>query len=161
MSNSDWPLMLDGEPTSIRSAAKMPRTRVLVVEADAAVRRNLVQTLIDARYLASAAGDAAQALHLLDLERYDVVVIDEDLPGICGGELARRIRAWPARWDVGLIALTTDPASEIAFTLLEADCDACLAKAEATAELTALVGQVARKRSKSAAARHGGHTIAA
>jgi DNA-binding response OmpR family regulator len=161
MTTSEWPLILDGERTSILSAPPARRPRVLVVEADSTVRRAVVQTLVDARYLTSAAADAAQALHLLDLEPYDVVVLAEDLGGTRGAELARTIRAWPSRWDIGLIGLTADSDAARAVALLEAGCDASLAKTATTAELTKLVREVARTRFQGVAATRGRRIVAA
>lgn len=76
----------------------MPETyaetvRVLIVE-DEPYLAEAVQTALRLEAItADIVGDGAQALERLGLHEYDVVVLDRDLPGIHGDEVARRIAA--------------------------------------------------------------------
>ncbi len=67
--------------------------RVLIVEDEpylaAAIRDGLRLEAISA----DIAGDGETALELLDLTEYDLAVLDRDLPGVSGDEVARRIVA--------------------------------------------------------------------
>lgn len=67
--------------------------RVLVVEDDAQVRMLVVDVLGDLGYKVLEAGDAREALALLDAERVDLLVSDVGLPGLSGRELADMARA--------------------------------------------------------------------
>lgn len=95
-------------PTPVRLAAGAG-SRVLVVE------DNLVNQKVAARYLerlgheVDFAGNGGEALELLAMQRYDVVLMDGQMPVVDGFEVTRRIRAGevvnlPA--DVVIVGLT-------------------------------------------------------
>ena len=66
--------------------------RVLVVEDEPLLSRELVRSLTDAGYAVDAAADGERADFLAHTERYDAVVLDLGLPGIDGLTLVRRWR---------------------------------------------------------------------
>jgi two-component system OmpR family response regulator len=66
--------------------------RVLVVEDEALLARQLVRSLSDAGYAVDAAADGERADFLVQTERYDAVVLDLGLPGVDGLTLVRRWR---------------------------------------------------------------------
>ena len=66
--------------------------RVLVVEDEPLLSRELVRSLSDAGYAVDAAADGERADFLAQTERYDAVVLDLGLPGIDGLTLLRRWR---------------------------------------------------------------------
>ena len=68
------------------------RLDVLVVDDDAAIRRQLRGVLEDEGHLVTEAGDAEQALELLEARRVDVVLLDIHLPGESGLDALVRIR---------------------------------------------------------------------
>jgi CheY-like chemotaxis protein len=69
--------------------------RVLVVDDEALVRDIASRMLHRLGYQAETAADGAHALDLLrrDPAGYDLVILDHNMPGITGHEVARRIRA--------------------------------------------------------------------
>lgn len=67
-----------------------PLGRVLVVEDAEVVRMLTVEVLEELGYEALEAGDAAQALALLEHESVDLLLTDVGLPGMNGQELATR-----------------------------------------------------------------------
>jgi DNA-binding response OmpR family regulator len=70
-----------------------PRPRVLCVEDDEDSRMMLV-TLLGLELIdVEAVGTAAQALSLMQTERFDLYLLDGWLPGLDGFELCRRMRA--------------------------------------------------------------------
>jgi len=66
--------------------------RVLVVEDEPLLTRELVRSLSDAGYAVDAAGDGERADFLVQIEGYDAVVLDLGLPGVDGLTLLRRWR---------------------------------------------------------------------
>jgi DNA-binding response OmpR family regulator len=70
-----------------------PRPRVLCVDDDEDSREMLVILLRLAFIEAKAVGTAAQALSLIEVEHFDLFLLDAWLPEIDGFELCRRMRA--------------------------------------------------------------------
>ena len=66
--------------------------RVLVVEDEGRLARELTRALGDAGYAVDAAADGTRADFLMRTEQYDVTVLDLGLPGIDGLTLLRRWR---------------------------------------------------------------------
>ncbi|WP_432499053.1 response regulator transcription factor [Kineococcus gypseus] len=67
--------------------------RVLVLEDEPYMAQAVRDGLRLAAIAADVAGDGASALELLDVNAYDVAVLDRDVPGPSGDEVARRIVA--------------------------------------------------------------------
>jgi PAS domain S-box-containing protein len=85
------------EPPSLDAAGTQAGMTVLVVEDEPAVRAIVVRSLERGGFRVLQASDAAVALQVADREgRPDLVLTDLMMPGIGGGELARRLKArWP------------------------------------------------------------------
>jgi len=66
--------------------------KVLVVEDESLLARELARSLSEAGYAVDAAGEAERADFLVQTERYDAIVLDLGLPGIDGLTLLRRWR---------------------------------------------------------------------
>jgi len=67
--------------------------RVLVVEDFEVLARSIATGLRREGMAVDVALDGNAALEYLDLTRYDVVVLDRDLPGVSGDEICRRVAA--------------------------------------------------------------------
>ena len=67
--------------------------RILVVEDDPDLQRQLVAALQETGYVVDASGDGEEAHFLGDTEPYDAVVLDLGLPGIDGVTVLERWRA--------------------------------------------------------------------
>jgi DNA-binding NarL/FixJ family response regulator len=65
---------------------------ILVVDDDAAIRSAIVTMLVDAGYLTCEAGSGAEALRSALSTPPALVLLDVNLPGICGYEVYRRLR---------------------------------------------------------------------
>jgi len=96
-----------------------PTLRVLVVE-DNALNREVAAGLLAGLGITPAfAHDGLQALEALRRERFDVVLMDVQMPVMDGITATRRMRADPVLRDVPVIAMTA--------SVLEGDRDTCLA----------------------------------
>ena len=69
-----------------------PPPRVLCVDDDEDSREMLSMLLSSSRIEAQAVGTAAQALSLIQRERFDMYLLDSRLPDLDGFELCRRMR---------------------------------------------------------------------
>ncbi len=74
----------------------MSKSTVLIVDDERTLARAIKAFLTESGYEAEVAGDAEQALRLLETMRPDVVFSDVRLPGMTGIELLRRIREFDA-----------------------------------------------------------------
>ena len=67
--------------------------RILVVDDDSEVRQLNTQVLIHFGYHVDAAEDGAAAWEALQLESYDLIVTDNNMPKVTGLELLKKLRA--------------------------------------------------------------------
>ena len=70
----------------------MTKTRILVVDDDASLRRVLQVQLEQEGYAVASAGSAQQTLSMLQVQPYDLVISDLKMSGVSGLELLRQIR---------------------------------------------------------------------
>ncbi len=81
-------------------------TKVLVVE-DTPLNMELILEILDGQgFTVDSAEDGEKALRLAENEVYDLVLMDIELPGMDGIEVARIIKSKPAYKDIPVIALT-------------------------------------------------------
>jgi len=73
--------------------------RVLIVEDDPLMAEAIRDGLRLAATAADIAGDGHAALELLATDAYDIAVLDRDIPGPSGDEIAERIVAWQRHAD--------------------------------------------------------------
>jgi DNA-binding NarL/FixJ family response regulator len=73
-------------------AMVQPHSRVLVVDDDPVICELIAITLADHGYATRRASDGREALHLIELETPDVVLLDVHLPDISGYQLCGRLR---------------------------------------------------------------------
>ena len=74
-----------------------PESPLLLVEDDWDMAGNIADYLGARHWEVQHAANGALALHLLQSERFEVVILDRDLPVIDGLEVCRRLRQGPAR----------------------------------------------------------------
>ena len=71
-----------------------PRTRILIVDDESAIRKLERRILEKAEHVILEAADAATALSMLEREPVlDLLIADLDMPGMSGEEMVRRIHA--------------------------------------------------------------------
>jgi two-component system, cell cycle sensor histidine kinase and response regulator CckA len=70
-----------------------PPGRVLIVDDEAGIRAFAARVLGDAGYATASAGDGPEALRMVDEQGpFDLFVVDINMPGMRGDELARQLR---------------------------------------------------------------------
>jgi DNA-binding response OmpR family regulator len=117
--------------------------RVLVAEDETILAHHVADGLRDAGMAVDLAQDGPGALEKLDLNSYDVVVLDRDLPGMSGDEVCRELSR---RRDAPLVLMLTaaaDPGDRIDGLAMGAD--DYLGKPFAFAELVLRVRALARR----------------
>ena len=108
-------------PLAVRDSSRSAGVRVLVVEDSRTLADALVEGLQDEGMAVDVAYDGLQAATKLDLNRYDVVVLDRDLPGVHGDTICRMIteRENPAM--VLMLTASGTPAQRVSGLSLGAD----------------------------------------
>jgi two-component system OmpR family response regulator len=83
-----------GEPTGTRFESQPnPRHRILVVDDDADIRRLNTEVLTFSGYKVDAVADGAFAWDALQLNSYDLLLSDHDMPNLTGVGLLKKLRA--------------------------------------------------------------------
>jgi DNA-binding response OmpR family regulator len=95
--------------------------RVLVVEDSRTLADALADGLQDAHMAVDVAYDGLQAATKLDLNRYDVVVLDRDLPGVHGDIICRMIAEGENPAMVLMLTASGTPAERVSGLSLGAD----------------------------------------
>ena len=108
--------------------------RVLVVDDDPQIRRVLRSTLAARGYEVRDARSGEEALEILRRDRYDLVLLDVNMPGMSGLEACRAIRMSS---DIAIIMLTVSDAEEDKVAALDAGADDYVTKPFGTPELLA------------------------
>jgi two-component system OmpR family response regulator len=133
--------------------------RVLIVEDEATLSRQLATALGDAGYAVDCAGDGARAEFLGQTEQYDAVVLDLGLPVVDGLTVLRRWRE--SGLAVPVIVLTARGRWHEKVQGIDAGADDYLAKPFRLEELLARVRALIRRASGQVTAelKHGGLTL--
>lgn len=101
---------------------------ILLVEDNQIVTNLLKDVLESEGWLVESHKDGVSALLKLEnSDRYDLILTDNDMPGICGFELIRRVRALPHRQQTPIIMLSANAYQAEA---IHAGADAFLRKPE-------------------------------
>jgi two-component system sensor histidine kinase/response regulator len=115
--------------------------RVLTVE-DNPINREVVVELLDAVDLASdMAGDGLEALDKARAARYDLILMDLQMPRLDGIGATRAIRLLPGYKDTPIIALTANAYSEDRRNSIEAGMDDFVAKPVSPEQLYAVLAK--------------------
>jgi DNA-binding response OmpR family regulator len=117
--------------------------RVLVVEDEAALADAVARGLRREAMAVDLAGDGASALERLGVTRYDVVVLDRDLPDVHGDDVCRTLADLPDRPPV--LMLTAAATVEDRVDGLSLGADDYLPKPFAFEELVARIRALARR----------------
>ncbi|MGH6968363.1 MAG: ATP-binding protein, partial [Stellaceae bacterium] len=135
-------------PVSVPQAAKPPISppsppprpaqplKVLVADDNAANCKILKKVLEMAGHQAVVVGDGEQALAALERERFDLALLDINMPDVTGYEVAKLYRmSHVGEWRLPIVALTADVTSETERLCREAGMDAVLTKPMEPAQL--------------------------
>jgi DNA-binding response OmpR family regulator len=121
--------------------------RVLIVEDERRLADAIARGLRREGIAVDLAGDGSDALAKSRVVRYDVVVLDRDLPEVHGDEVCRRVRA--ERPETGIIMLTAAGELEDLVEGLTLGADDYLPKPFRFAELVARIRALSRRSSPS------------
>jgi DNA-binding response OmpR family regulator len=86
--------------------------KITIVEDEAPIRDMYAHKLRAAGYTVSTAADGASALHVIEHELPDLILLDIKMPHLPGQEVLKRIRATDWGKDVKVIVLTNISKSE-------------------------------------------------
>jgi two-component system KDP operon response regulator KdpE len=103
-----------------------PQAKILIVDDDSSICTVLRISLAPRGFEVMVAGTGEQALALLGAERYDVVLLDINLPGLDGIETCEEIQRLPARPQV--LMLTVRDSEEDKAKAFEAGADDYITK---------------------------------
>jgi len=112
---------------------------ILVADDDDQVRSLVARVLNDAGYEVAAAAEGREALRLARRLKPSLVVLDVDMPGLSGLEVARRIRATKTIAPTPILVASAGPGQPNVAAATEAGADAYLVKPFKLTELLALV----------------------
>jgi signal transduction histidine kinase/CheY-like chemotaxis protein/HPt (histidine-containing phosphotransfer) domain-containing protein len=123
--------------------------RVLVADDDAINQRLAFLLLQQMGYNADIARDGEEALEAIERRRYDVVLLDVQMPRLDGMDVARRVVArWPPEGRPYLIALTANAMQGDRERCLAAGMDDYLAKPVLVEALIGALGRAIARRSQ-------------
>jgi two-component system KDP operon response regulator KdpE len=121
--------------------------RVLVVDDETAILRFLRVALSGEGFIVLEASSGNEALHLLALERPDLLLLDLGLPDMDGVEVTRRLREW-SQVPIIILSVREQEADKIA--ALDAGADDYLTKPFGVGELLARIRTLLRRQAGSA-----------
>jgi two-component system KDP operon response regulator KdpE len=116
--------------------------RILVVDDEPQIRRVMRTTLVARGYMVSTARNGEEALEKVREERFDLVLLDINMPGIGGMEACRIIRS---RSDIPIVILSIRNAEKEKVEALDAGADDYVTKPFSMPELLARVRAALRR----------------
>ena len=117
--------------------------RILIVEDESALAQALAQGLLRYGYSVDIASDGEEALYMTEINTYDLLLLDLNLPKIDGVEVCRRLRTAGSR--VGILMLTARSGLDDRIIGLDSGADDYLIKPFQFAELLARVRAILRR----------------
>ena len=125
----------------------MNNSRILVVDDEPQLRRALRSTLSALGFIVDDAETGEAALEKLREERFDLVLLDINMPGLSGIETCRAVRA---RSDISILMLTVRDRAEDKIQALDAGADGYVTKPFDVNELLARIRATLRRAPASA-----------
>jgi len=113
--------------------------RILVIDDEPQIRRVMRTTLVANGYEMAEARSGETALEMLREGRYDLVLLDMNMPGLSGLETCRSIRASRPASDLAIIVLTVRNTEKDKVEALDAGADDYVTKPYSTPELLARI----------------------
>ena len=123
---------------------EMNMGHILVVDDEPQIRRVMRTTLVAQGYEVSDARTGNDALDSIRSEKYDLLLLDVNMPGISGIQTCREIRL---RSDLPIIMVTVRGAERDKVQALDAGADGYLTKPFSVSELLARIRAVLRRTS--------------
>jgi len=129
-------------PNFFRSEATMSLGRILVVDDDPQIRRVMRTTLAGEGYEVEDARSGEETLEKLRADRYDLMLLDINMPGMGGLETCRQVRAAS---DMAIVMLTVRNTEQDKVQALDAGADDFITKPFSTPELLARIRAALRR----------------
>jgi two-component system KDP operon response regulator KdpE len=123
----------------------MSAGRILVVDDEPQIRRVMRTTLVANGYEMAEARSGDAALEMIRNERYDLILLDMNMPGRSGIETCRAIRELRRGVDLAIIVLTIRNAEKDKVEALDAGADDYITKPYSTPELLARIRAALRR----------------
>jgi two-component system KDP operon response regulator KdpE len=120
----------------------MSSSRILVVDDEPQIRRVMRTTLSSHGFVVNDARSGEEAIEKLRQERYDLVLLDMNMPGMGGMDACRAIRE---QWDVGIVVLTVRNSERDKIDALDAGADDYVTKPFSMPELLARIRATLRR----------------
>jgi len=137
---------MSGGPRSDRSSVAPAKRTILFVEDVLEMREVAIAGLRAHGYVVEGASDGGQAVRHANKQKFDVVIMDLQMPNIDGIEAIRRIRANGGEKRPHVIVLSGVPDARTRQLAFEAGCDQYIVKPIEVDELTAAVSTYFAKR---------------
>jgi two-component system KDP operon response regulator KdpE len=125
----------------------MNHSRILVVDDEPQLRRALKSTLSALGFLVSDADTGERALEMLRSEKFDLMLLDINMPGLDGIETCRAVRA---KSEMGIVMLTVRGRAEDKIRALDSGADGYVTKPFDVNELLARIRATLRRTPASA-----------
>ena len=120
----------------------MSKAKILIVDDEPQLRRVISTTLVASGYTVEQARTGEEALNRLREQKYDLVLLDLNMPGIGGLETCREIR-WSS--DVAIIILSVRNSEKDKVQALDAGADDYVSKPFSSPELLARIRAALRR----------------
>jgi len=120
----------------------MNHSRILVVDDEPQLRRALKATLAALGFLVSDAATGERALEMLRSEKFDLMLLDINMPGLDGIETCRAVRA---KSEMGIVMLTVRGRAEDKIRALDSGADGYVTKPFDVNELLARIRATLRR----------------
>jgi len=128
-------------PRPASQVARAGGKRILVVEDDAVAQRIVAHMLARGKFQADTVGSGEAALAAASVRRYDLILMDLQMPGMDGIQAAEAIRSLPGYANVPIVALTAHTTEEYRVFSRQHGLDGFLSKPVRSEELLAVVKQ--------------------
>jgi signal transduction histidine kinase/CheY-like chemotaxis protein len=115
------PLAADSDLRVPRSAFPLPRSTLLVIDDDPAVRELMTRTLSSEGYTVHTAENGPRGLELARSLKPSVITLDVMMPGMDGWAVVNALKADPELADIPVVMLTIVDDQKLGFTLGAAD----------------------------------------
>lgn len=135
-------MQAEGNGASDTSLQPLAGPHILIVEDNPDCRWGLETLLKVLGYRVESAGDGLEGLEMALRDKPPVLLVDINMPGMDGLELARRVRKQPGFERATLVAVTGSSDFEDGHLPPDSGFDACLSKPVDLAELQAVLAQL-------------------
>ena len=141
------------------SSQEDPKAHILIVD-DIAENRMLIDVLLrKVGYTTALCGDGREAIKLTERHKYDLIIMDIQMPLMDGFEATRAIKSGGLNSDTAVLAITASMEGDVDAACMEAGCDDCVSKPIKKERLLRKVWRLVQKKRQLESAAGGGDII--